>query len=176
MITVKDRLAEYPGEIEVLLEKMQTSGHVDPSIITKIDQLTNVIAGVEKSSLTKGRPTGDDFALYHAARNSLLFLNKAKERFMQREVAHDNPKVVDDSLEVWPSFRALYDAICYATSAGSVSETRFLLLERVDDLRSTAMQAKMFPTLDEEKKGLDPAKISTGIGVIAETIRELIGD
>jgi hypothetical protein len=133
------------------LEEMQASRRLDETAIPMIKQAINESIKREESWLSnKNLPTQSAFVLYHASRNTRMILEKMLNRFMLAAQRHENPKVVDDAMVVFPELHELcgyIDSLKADNLSGSFLE---FIKKRVRALRNTADRVGMLPTTEEE--------------------------
>src|SRR5436853_4244299 len=91
---------------------MDKARKVDESVVGKLDQLANSLAGSEQFWLENDKAaTVDAFMLYHAFSNLHGISLQARSRFATAIEKHENPKTVDDAMKVFPSVLGLFATV-----------------------------------------------------------------
>ena len=151
------------------LNQMEAKGVVEPSFIQKISALDSEFTTIKQYWVNqKTVSVGSAFVFYSATHNTNLILAKMKNRFKKAQQIGDNPKVACDSLLVMPVIYEVYQRLAQAMSEKK-SLNQFLpneMLHLVSRLRATAKCAGLLPTINEELKKTDTAKLketATGI-------------
>jgi len=159
------------SEVASMFEHMSARRSVDSSVIGKLETLVAQARHRESFWLKRRAVSRDDaFVMYHSWRNMRLVLSKMKSRVEVASTAHENPKVVTDSLEVLPCAVELFSAL-YCAEGGKLDENGKLeLLERVTTLRSVASQASMLPSLEEELAEVDEKIVNNELAQMARAI------
>jgi len=159
------------SELASTFEHMATDRRVDSRVVEKLNVLAQQ-AKQRESFWLKNRavPRDDSFVLYHSWRNLRLVLFKMKSRVESASITHENPKVVNDSLQVIPCLVGVFGSLHYA-EAGTIDESnKSELLERVRTLRSVASEASMLPSLEEELTEIDEKMLRNELAQIASAI------
>lgn len=154
------------------LEGMQASRKLDPSSLGMIEAVIGECGKKETFWLSnKDISPQAAFVLYHAARNARMVLEKMYERFVQAAELHENPKVVDDAMVVFPELSEM----CSFMDSMQKAEIKPAVLEyvrrRIRTLRNTAGKVQMFPSIEEEMKAVDKKKLAKEFGDLAENLR-----
>ena len=154
------------------LEEMHASRQVDDSVIPIIKQaITENKKREEYWSSNKDIVAESAFVLYHASRNTRMIFEKMLEKFMLASQMHENPKVVDDALVVFPELQEL----CSFIDSLKVDKLTDAFLEfvkkRVRNLRSTAEKVKMLPTTEEEVTKVNKKELAKEFGAIAQELK-----
>ena len=154
------------------LGEMQTSRKVD---LSSLDLMKNAIAkSTEREQYwlsNRDIAPQSAFVLFHASRNSRMVLEKMRERFAHALEKHENPKVVDDAMIVFPE---LSEVCGYIDSLQGVEITMDLLQfvrRKVRNLRNTAQKAEMWPSFEEETKTVSKAELAKELSSVAEDLR-----
>jgi len=116
-------------------------------------------------------PPQTAFVLYHAARNTRMVLERMHQRFVQATEMHENPKVVDDAITVFPELSEMCGFIDSLQKAEIRPELLEFVRRRIRTLRSTAQKVQMLPSTEEEVKTVDKQDLAKELGDIAESLR-----
>jgi hypothetical protein len=154
------------------LEGMQASRTLDPSSIGMIQTVIKECGEKEIFWLSNKDITPQAaFVLYHAARNARMVLEKMHEKFVHAVELHENPKVVDDALVVFPELSEM----CNIMDSMQKTEIKPPVLEyvrrHIRTLRNAAERVQMLPSTEEEMKVVDKKKFAKEFGDIAEDLR-----
>lgn len=154
------------------LDEMQTSRKVD------LSSLELMKAAIEKSATreeywlsNKDITLQTAFVLYHAARNTRMVLEKMHQRFLHATEAHENPKVVDDAMIVFPELTELCGYIDSLQNVKITPELLEFVRRRIRNLRNTAQRVQMLPSMEEEMKGVDKKDLAKEFNSVAEDLR-----
>ena len=155
------------------LEDMQASRTLDETAIPIIKNAVDENMAKEQYWLSSEEmPTQTAFVMYHASRNTRIILEKMRERFIRAVELHENPKVVDDAIAVFPELQEL---CVFTDSLEKTPEITASLLEfvrkRVRSLRNTAEKAHMYPSIEEEMKKVDKNAFKEQLSAVADDLR-----
>lgn len=154
------------------LEEMQVSRKLDESAIPTIGQAIQESKIRENYWLSnKEMPSQSAFVLYHATRNTRMILEKMHERFIHTAELHENPKVIDDAILVFPELQELCSFIDTMQKAEVTDSLLDFVRKRVRSLRNTAQKAQMFPSIDEEMKMVNKTDLKKELNAIADDFR-----
>jgi hypothetical protein len=154
------------------LEDMWASGKINTDIIENIRSATEECRDRERFWLSKADVSPQmAFVLYHAARNSRLILEKMQDRFVHAPELHDNPRVVDDALAVFPRLSEMCDMVDSLKNVRVTTEMLGFVRRRVRSLRNIAQKASMLPTTKEEIEAVDRNELLEELGGIADTFK-----
>ena len=157
-----------------VIEKMEDSKTVDPTVIGVLDELIESCEEAQRYWVEREElPIEDSFILYHASRNSRLVLEKMKERFLSAEERHENPEVIGDSLLVLPHLSELCSIVSFLTKRELTPESRLLISQRLRLLRNAASNVSMLPSPEEEKQGLDRKKLKRRFDRFTSTLQAI---
>jgi hypothetical protein len=155
------------------LEEMQTSRKLDDSAIPVIKQA--IIENKKREACwlsNKDIPAKVAFVMYHASRNTRIIMEKMLDRFLVAAQIHENPKVVDDAMLVYPELQELCTFMDSSAMSNKFTDPYLeFVKKRVRNLRNTAMRAGMLPTTEEEIKKVDKKELAKQFGAFAEDIR-----
>jgi len=146
------------------LLSMQMRGKVDRKVTNNLDHLVS-FATTKEEFWAKASPSPTNFSIYHSWRNLRLIFSKMRIRFAQAHLVHDNPVVVDQAREIFPSV-----IVTIATLASiendptKVNSNR--LLELVGDLRQSARSVEMIDP-NAELENVDREKLSQVFDTLA---------
>jgi hypothetical protein len=146
------------------LLSMQMSGKVDSKVTHNLDHLVS-LASTKEEFWAKAPPSPTNFSIYHSWRNLRLIFSKMRIRFAKAHLVHDNPLVVDQAREIFPSV-----IVTIATLASiendptKVNSNR--LLELVGDLRQSARSVEMIDP-NAELQDVDREKLSQVFDTLA---------
>lgn len=159
------------GEIIINMEKMEETGKIDPSIMNKLNTPIYKLKNFEDCMTKEGTLSIEDsFALYHIARNIRIILEKMKEKFFNANKAGENPKVVEDALNLLPQISEVYSALYTVSSKPLNDEIKLFLTNKLRKIRNTAAGVSMLPSLDEEIKEVDVKLLKEEIEAIVEDL------
>ncbi len=166
------------SEIQGYLENMNKVGKVDTSVLPKFEYLIDRMKKLEDSWTGAQKvSTADAFVLYHAVHNLRLVLSTTEERLAaSKQTRSDNPKVVDDSLEVLPYASGLFATVLFVKDQPIDHGIRTLLMEKVRNLRSVASKASLLPSPEKESAGIDRKLLDESLRRLASDVREIIGE
>jgi len=157
-----------------MLDEMVKTKKVDESIIKNLETLQSQFFELENFWIEKSKvPIQDAFVLYHTGRSSRMVLEKLGERFQEAMKKHLNPKVVGDAERVIPLINELYNSIIPFTEKKLTYETRFSILTRLKYMRDVAADADLLPSIEEEKKDVDTAKLKRQFGEFASQLQAM---
>lgn len=111
------------------------------------------------------------FVLYHASRNTRIVLEKMRERFVHAAELHENPKVVDDAMIVFPELIELCGYIDSLQNIKITTELLEFVRRRIRNLRNTAQRVGMLPSIEEEMKAVDKKALAKELNSVAEHLR-----
>ncbi len=158
-----------------LLQSMEKKGRVDNSVLGKIDILTRAFNTSEQFWLRdKTVPPVDAFVMFHAYRNAHSILEATRSRFTLAAEKHDNPKVVDDAMLVFPPVFKLFTTVKTLEGQPLTPGLRSLVFAHIRSLRSAAAQAGMLPTKGDP--GVDPSKINAEAKSLAESLPGILSE
>ncbi len=152
--------------IEEMLADMEKAGKVNLEILTQFDRLID-IAQTQEAFWEKKTDVrrSDAFIVFHLWRNSRLILTKAKERFHEAVVRHENPRVVLETLEFLPTLVTTFGML-----SGNPMDYGNRLYEQSRLLRSIAARVDMLPDLKQEIADADTRELKRGISKFSETL------
>ena len=154
------------------LEDMQVSRKLDESAIPIIKQAITENKKREEFWLSnKEIASQAAFVLFHAARNSRMIMEKMLTRFLTAAQMHENPKVVDDALLVYPELNEMCSFMDSLKTAELTDSLVEFVRTRSRILRNTAEKAKMFPSTQEEIEKVNKSDLAKEFGAIAEDLR-----
>lgn len=154
------------------LEEMQASRKLDESAIPTIRQA--IIENKKREDFwlsNKEIPHQAAFVLYHASRNNRIIMEKMLDRFLTATQIHENPKVVDDAMLVYPELNEMCSFMDSLKTVKLTDSVLGFVRTRVRILRNTAEKAKMFPTTEEEIKKVNKTEFAKELGAIADDLR-----
>lgn len=129
---------------------------IDPLIVNQLGALVRLFAEKEEQRRTdKSISTESAFTKYHAWRNLRLVTSKMKERFLEAERLHENPKAAVDGLKVLPSLLDTYTILVETEGRELLRDEGTETLNRVTELRNIAYHSRMLPSMREELQELD---------------------
>ena len=111
------------------------------------------------------------FVMYHAARTTRIVLEKMYDRFMNATKKHDNPKVVDDAIAVYPEVNELCHFIDSLQKAEIPENMAEFVRRRTRNLRNTAQKVSMFPSTKEELQKVNKDEFAKEFSDIATDLR-----
>ncbi len=162
-------------DILTLLQSMEKKRAVDNSILGKIDFLAHAFSMSEQFWLRdKTVPPVDAFVMFHAYRNAHSILKEARSRFDLAAKKHDNPKVVDDAMIVFPPVFKLFTTVKTLEGRPLTPGLRSLVFAHIRSLRSAAAQASMLPTNGDS--GVDPLKVNEEANSLAESLPGILSE
>ena len=154
------------------LGEMQTSRKVD---LSSLDLMKNAIAkSTEREQYwlsNRDIAPQSAFVLFHASRNSRMVLEKMRERFAHALEKHENPKVVDDAMIVFPELSEVCGYIDSLQSVEITADLLYFVRRKVRNLRNTAQKAEMWPSFEEETKTVSKAELAKELSSVAEDLR-----
>ena len=154
------------------LGEMQTSRKIDPSSLDLMKTAIEQNLKKEKYWLSnKEIPPQTTFVLYHATRNTRIVLEKMHERFSHATGLHENPKVVDDAVTVFPELSEMCSLTDSLQKVDIKPEVLEFVRRRIRSLRNTAQRVQMLPTIEEEVKSVNKNELAKELGEISETLR-----
>jgi hypothetical protein len=166
---------EKKGACEILLfqlEEMKASRKLNESAIPTLQKAIAENKSREKYWLSnKEIPQQTAFVMYHASRNNRIILEKMHSRFIGAAEKHENPRVVDDAMLVYPELQEMcifMDTLKKAEISESLLE---FVRKRTRNLRNTAEQAQMFPSFAEEAEKVNKKELAKQFNDIAEDLR-----
>ena len=164
------------GDILGLLDSMDKARKVDESVIGKLDQLTDSLAGSEQFWLRNDKVTAvDAFMLYHAFRNLHGISLQARSRFAIAIEKHENPKTVDDAIKVFPSVLGLFAIVKSLEGQSLTPGIRSMIVAKIQKLRGVAADANMLPQ-PREFAGVAQPQIREQTRTLAETAQEILSE
>ena len=110
----------------------------------------------------------DDFAMYHASRNSRLVAQRLMKRLSVAPSTGDNPKVADDALEILPILDSIYNIV--SIHSKPTFEEKRKIHSLVFDLRREAAKHDLKPTEEEELEGISEEDLKRHSVTLAKTI------
>jgi hypothetical protein len=116
-------------------------------------------------------PQQTAFVMYHASRNNRIILEKMQSRFVTTAERHENPKVVDDAMLVYPELNEMCTFIDTLKTAKISDSLLEFVRKRTRNLRNTAEKADMFPSFAEESKKVNKSELTKQFNAIAEDLR-----
>jgi len=163
---------------EILFQKLQDmeeSQKIDLSVVDLINSLIENCKDDEKFWVKNEKiPLEVSFLLYHSTRNARLVLEKMKDRFLKAEEKHENPKIVSDSITVMPALATLCNIIFSLKGKTITPEIQSFVLKRLKALRSTADEANLLPSPEEEMKTVNRRKLKGRFNRFANTLRAML--
>lgn len=166
---------EKKGACEILfsqLEEMKASRKLDESAIPTLRKAILENKSRENYWLScKEVPQQTAFVMYHASRTNRIILEKMHSRFVTATQMHENPKVVDDAILVYPELQEMCIFIDTLRTAGISASLLEFVRKRTRNLRNTAEKAKMFPSFAEEAKTVNRNELTKQFNAIAEDLR-----
>jgi hypothetical protein len=154
------------------LSEMQASRKLD---LSSLDLMKTAITGSAKRerywlSNREVEPQ-TAFVLYHAARNTRIVLEKMHERFVHASAIHENPKVVDDAMAVFPELAEMCGFVDSLQNIKVTADVLEFVRRRTRNLRSTAQRVNMMPTIEEELKDINRKDLAKQLNSVAEDLR-----
>lgn len=154
------------------LEEMQVSRRLDPSSL-EIMQIAIKETEQKESFWLSNKEISPQtaFVLYHASRNMRMVLEKMHERFDHATKMHENPKVVDDAMTVFPELSEICGFVDFLQEAEIKPDTLEYVRRRIRALRNTAQKVGMLPTIEEEVKAVNKVELAKEFGDLAKNLR-----
>ena len=154
------------------LEEMQVSRRLDPSSLGIMQTAIGECDQKEKFWLSnKSISPQAAFVFYHATRNTRLILEKMHERFVHASELHENPKVVDDAMIVFPELSEMCNFMGSLQKAEIKPEMLEYVRRRIRALRNTAQRVQMWPSIEEEMKAVNKDELAKELGAVADDLR-----
>ena len=154
------------------LSEMQVSRKVDLSSLELMKTAIGKSAKREEYWLSnKEIAPQTAFVLYHAARNTRMVLEKMHERFTNAIQVHENPKVVDDAMIVFPELTEICGYIDSLQNVEITAELLKFVRRKVRNLRNTAQRVLMWPSIEEELKAVNRDELAKELSSVADDLR-----
>jgi hypothetical protein len=154
------------------LEEMQVSRKLDESSIGIIHDAIGEARSREVFWVSNKEVEAQTaFVIYHAARNTRIVLEKMHQRFKQATEIHENPKVIDDAMTVFPELSEMCSFIDSLQKVEIKPELLEFVRRRIRNLRNTAQRVQMLPSLEEEVKSVNKKDLAKELGSVAEDLR-----
>lgn len=154
------------------LEEMRVSGRLDPSSTEIIQTAIKECRNRENYWLSnKEIMPQNAFVIYHAARNTRIVLEKMHDRFVHAEKLHENPRVVNDALVIFPELFEMCNLLDSLRTKEINLDMIGFLRRRVRALRETAQKVGMLPTIEEEAEAVNRKELAKELEEVAEHLR-----
>ena len=154
------------------LEEMHSSRKLDESTFLTIQKTIVESKQREEYWLSSLERTPQiAFVMYHAARTVRVVLEKMLDRFITATKLHENPRVVDDAIAVYPELNELCHYIDSLEQSEISDELSDFVRRRTRNLRNTALKVDMFPSTQEELEKVNKNDFAKELSDIANELR-----
>ena len=154
------------------LEEMHNSRILNESSFPTIEKTIEESKQRESYWMSSSEiPTKTAFLMYHASRTIRLVLERMFDRFIDATRLHENPKVVDDAIAVYPELNELCHFIDSLKKSDISDDLGAFVRRRVRNLRNTAQKVKMFPSTKEEIEKVNKEEFAKELNDIADDLR-----
>ena len=152
---------------------MSQEGKIDVGIASKIELIEkNLSESASKWAESRRVSELDAFAMYHALRISLTIAEWLRKRILTSKDTNDNPLVVDQALELLPLLSQVEESVKNFYGKRITPGTRQALHYKVRVLRDQADDLGMYPSFEEETRGIDKEKLKKQVERVASTLAE----
>jgi len=158
-------------ELTPELEAMERAGKVDITITQRIDKIIEeLIAAEDKWIKNKDVDVRNAFAIYHSLRVIHTVAEQMKQRILMAEKINDNPLVVEQALKILPILVNIQETVTRFLSGRFLRGDRDAIHYKTGELRDLAEDLGLYPSFEEETKGLDKSILARQVVRVASRV------
>lgn len=151
------------SEIHGKFKKMEKRDKVDLKIVKSLEKYKESLIKVEKKFLNSKNLT-EKFEFYYLLKSQIRAIDSLVFR-IRNPIPHDNPKVVDDVLKIWPSLQHA-DLIINKSKYGEPS------FEIATQIQSDFIKYNLYPSPEEILNEMNKKSLKKNFNLFVSNIGE----